>query len=194
MSPVLYLFTTLLEKNSAFFLRRPVGFQWSAFAWADISWYQKIKEPGKPQESGFSPKNSESCVLLQLFRHFLYNENPTTALNNTSLKWCLPSTDAIDRRMRMEVQGRTHESALHWIPPGFRKKKRSDTFLTEKYARFLQLLVLLILTSCKDINVIGDDNGTIEINADVLLNACKDICLAVNTGKTKYMEIGRTLI
>ena len=25
---------------------------------------------------------------------------------------------------------------------------------------------------------------------DVLLNACKDIGLAVNTGKTKYMEIG----
>ena len=27
-------------------------------------------------------------------------------------------------------------------------------------------------------------------NADVSLNACKDIGLAVNTGKTKYMEIG----
>jgi hypothetical protein len=25
----------------------------------------------------------------------------------------------------------------------------------------------------------------------VLLNACKDIGLAVNTGKTKYMEVGR---
>ena len=25
----------------------------------------------------------------------------------------------------------------------------------------------------------------------MLLNACKDIGLAVNTGKTKYMEIGR---
>ena len=24
----------------------------------------------------------------------------------------------------------------------------------------------------------------------MLLNACKDICLAVNTGKTKYMEVG----
>ena len=32
---------------------------------------------------------------------------------------------------------------------------------------------------------------TIEINADVLLNACKDIGLAVNIRKTKYMEIGR---
>ena len=28
-----------------------------------------------------------------------------------------------------------------------------------------------------------DDIRTIEINADVLLNACKDIGLAVNTGK-----------
>ena len=31
---------------------------------------------------------------------------------------------------------------------------------------------------------------TTERNADVLLIACKDIGLAVNTGKTKYMEIG----
>ena len=30
-----------------------------------------------------------------------------------------------------------------------------------------------------------------ERNADALLNACKDIGLAVNMGKTKYMEIGR---
>ena len=29
------------------------------------------------------------------------------------------------------------------------------------------------------------------INADVLLNACKDIGLAINTGKIKNMEIGR---
>ena len=41
-----------------------------------------------------------------------------------------------------------------------------------------------------DVNVIGDIR-TIERNAYVLLNACKDINLAVNTGKTKYMEIGR---
>ena len=31
----------------------------------------------------------------------------------------------------------------------------------------------------------------IERNADVLLNACKNIGLAVNTCKTNYMEIGR---
>ena len=39
-------------------------------------------------------------------------------------------------------------------------------------------------------SLIFDDIGTIERNADVLLNACKDIGLAVNTGKTKCMEIG----
>ena len=41
-----------------------------------------------------------------------------------------------------------------------------------------------------DVNLIGDDIRTIERNADVLLNASKDIGLAVNTGKTKYLEIG----
>ena len=40
-------------------------------------------------------------------------------------------------------------------------------------------------TSC----LIGDDIKTIERNADVLLNACKDIDLTVNTGKTKYIEV-----
>ena len=34
-------------------------------------------------------------------------------------------------------------------------------------------------------------NNRIERNAEVLLNACKDIGLAINSGKTKYMEIGR---
>ena len=42
-----------------------------------------------------------------------------------------------------------------------------------------------------DVNLIGDGVRTIERNADVLLNACQDISLAVNTGKTKYMEMGR---
>ena len=34
-------------------------------------------------------------------------------------------------------------------------------------------------------------NITIERNADVLINACKDIGLAVNIGKTKYKEVVR---
>ena len=37
----------------------------------------------------------------------------------------------------------------------------------------------------------GDYIGTINRKVDVLLNICKDICLAVNTGETNYMEIGR---
>jgi Reverse transcriptase (RNA-dependent DNA polymerase). len=48
-----------------------------------------------------------------------------------------------------------------------------------------------ILDYADDVNLIGDDIRTIERNAEVLLNACQDIELAVNTGKTKYMEIGR---
>ena len=47
----------------------------------------------------------------------------------------------------------------------------------------------LILAYADDVNLIYDIR-TIEINSDVLLNACKDIGLAVNIGKTKYMEIG----
>ena len=47
-----------------------------------------------------------------------------------------------------------------------------------------------VLAYADDVNLIGDDIRTIERNADVLLNACKDIGLVVNTGKTKYMEIG----
>ena len=42
-----------------------------------------------------------------------------------------------------------------------------------------------------DVHLIGDDIGTIERNAAVLLNARKDVGLAVNTGKTMYMKIGR---
>ena len=48
-----------------------------------------------------------------------------------------------------------------------------------------------VLAYADDANLIGDDIRTIERKADVLLNACKDIGLAVNIGKTKYMEIGR---
>ena len=68
------------------------------------------KEPGKPQESGFSPKKFELSVLLQLFRHFPYNENLTRAET-------LPHSNAVchqlelltggekKSRMRMKVQG-----------------------------------------------------------------------------------------
>ena len=41
----------------------------------------------------------------------------------------------------------------------------------------------LVLAYADDVNLIGNDIRTIERNADVLLNACKDIGLAVNLGK-----------
>jgi hypothetical protein len=48
-----------------------------------------------------------------------------------------------------------------------------------------------VLVYVDDVNLIDNGIRTIERNADVLLNACKDIGLAVNIGKTKHMEIGR---
>ena len=36
-------------------------------------------------------------------RNFPYNENPTRAVNTTSLKCCLPSTDAIDRQEKIHA-------------------------------------------------------------------------------------------
>ena len=44
-----------------------------------------------------------------------------------------------------------------------------------------------VLAYADGVNLIGRNIGTIERNADVLLNACEDIGLAVNIGKTKYM-------
>ena len=41
-----------------------------------------------------------------------------------------------------------------------------------------------------DVNLIDDDVRTKGRNPDVSLNACKDIGLAVNTGKTKYTKVG----
>ena len=72
------------------------------------------------------------------FCHFPYKENLTRALNTTSLKYWLPSTDAIDRREKFtyayEGWRSPHISALHWNSPGVRKE-RSDTFLTEHCLR-----------------------------------------------------------
>ena len=42
-----------------------------------------------------------------------------------------------------------------------------------------------VLAYADDVNLIGDDIGTIERNADALLNACKYLGLAINTWKTK---------
>ena len=51
---------------------------------------------------------------IKSFSHCPYNEN-TRALNTTSLKCCLPSTDAIERREKFNYEGlrSPHASALH---------------------------------------------------------------------------------
>ena len=46
-----------------------------------------------------------------------------------------------------------------------------------------------VLAYSDDLNLIGFNIRTIEINADVLLNACTDFGLAVNTGKTILKNI-----
>ena len=43
----------------------------------------------------------DAVALLQSFRHFPCNEKSTRALHTTSLKCCLPATDAIDRREKI---------------------------------------------------------------------------------------------
>ena len=60
-----------------------------------------------------------------------------------------------------------------------------------KVSLLLLLITHQLLAYANDVNSIGDDIKTKDRNADVLLNACKDIGLAVNTGKTKYMGTGR---
>jgi hypothetical protein len=47
-----------------------------------------------------------------------------------------------------------------------------------------------VLDCASDVKFIDDDMRTIERNAYVLLNVCKDISLTANTGKPKYMGIG----
>ena len=54
----------------------------------------------------------------------------------------------------------------------------------------MALVLHQVLAYADDVNLMVDFR-TIERNEDLLLNACKDIGLAVNIGKTKYMEIGR---
>ena len=54
------------------------------------------------------------------------------------------------------------------------------------HSLYFNLIIVIIINW-----QIGDDIRTIGRNADVLLKACKDTGLAVNTGKTNYMEIGR---
>ena len=65
--------------------------------------------------------------------YFFNNGNPTKALNTTSLKCYLPSTDATDRReknsrMGMKVQGRLIQARFIEIHQVFVKKKKAGYF------------------------------------------------------------------
>ena len=48
-----------------------------------------------------------------------------------------------------------------------------------------------VLDYVDNVNVIGNAIRMIQRNADVLLNACNDIGLELNTVKTMYMLVGR---
>ena len=48
-----------------------------------------------------------------------------------------------------------------------------------------------LLTYAVDVSSIGDYIGTIDRNADMLINACMDFSLAVNIEKTKSMVVGQ---
>ena len=63
--------------------------------------------------------------------------------------------------------------------------------LNFRVSQAMELIIRQVLAYADDVSLIGDDIRIIERNSDVLLNACVDIGVAVNTGKTKYMEIGR---
>jgi hypothetical protein len=50
---------------------------------------------------------------------------------------------------------------------------------------------LVVLSYADNVNLIGDDIRRTERNADVLLEAYKDIGLTVNTRKSNYLEVRR---
>ena len=54
-------------------------------------------------ETSMSCGTSDESWVRPGNRNFLYNQNSTRALNTTSLKYCLPLTDAIDRREKIHV-------------------------------------------------------------------------------------------
>jgi hypothetical protein len=92
------------------------------------------QSPYSPDISRYHQKMSESSALVQLFRHFPYNENLMRALNTISLKCCLPSTDTIGRQEKIHIclwkfkvtlcKHASLKSTRFW-------KKMSDTFLTD---------------------------------------------------------------
>jgi hypothetical protein len=76
------------------------------------------------------------------FCHFPYNENPTRAINTTSLKCCLSSIDAIDRWKKIHTCIWMFKVAsckcVSLKSTRFSKKKeRSETFLIESHDTYI---------------------------------------------------------
>ena len=89
---------------------------------------RRVRSLANHRSLDFHQNRSELSLLLQLVCYFPYNENPTRALNTTSLKCCLPSTDTTDRweknsHMRMKVQGCLMQVHFIEIQQLFAKKK-----------------------------------------------------------------------
>ena len=112
------------------------AFEWSSQC-SRIFIVRKITDSGScPRDYGVHEVGVTVCGVQHVLgvqvrpgtRHFPFNENPTRALNTTSLKCCLPSADAIDRREKITRAYKglrsPHTTALHWNPPGFCKKIR----------------------------------------------------------------------
>ena len=73
------------------------------------------------------PQTQEAIERKAISFHSPYNENPTWALNTTSLKCRFPSIDAIDRQknslMGINVQGHLMQACFIEIQQVFTKKK-----------------------------------------------------------------------
>ena len=91
-------------------------------------------------------KKDESSALLQSFHHFPHNENPTRALNTTSLKCCLPSTDAIDRREKICV-------FIWWIIIALCKRTslKSTRFSQTKSGWYLLNIFVVANSPCRSV-------------------------------------------
>ena len=81
-------------------------------------------------------------------RSVIENENPTTALNTTSLKRFLPSINTIDRQEKFtyayEDWRSSHERAFYWNPLGFRKQMFG--FFSDRVVCIEYLISMLLLS------------------------------------------------
>jgi len=87
----------------------------------------------------------------------------------------------------MSYHGQKNVNVHQNASGGYSLHKKFDIFELKKCVQDNVNGTHQVLAYAHDVNLIGDDIRTKERNADVLFNACKDIGLAVNTGKTKYM-------